>query len=179
MSLNRTFGSSATGPPKSRKDKRAASGENDREMLTDDDTTDWLYGHSLERIRAAACDGTLVAVPNIVVLLIQWNARAGEEEVRAWTNSQISDDAFVVRLADHLVQESWSAGMGGFGFLGDTVARKKEYVSLEPLKPLLDVTRFKERLTELLESAETDPADRAVIERFQVAPERNFQRPDC
>ena len=163
---------------KSKKDKRAASGENEPEKLTDDDTTDWLYAHSLERIRAAASDGTLKAVPNLVVLLIQWNARAGEEEVRSWTNSQFSDAAFVVRLAEHLVQETWSAGMGGFGFLGDTVASKKEYVRLEPLKLFLDVARFRERVTELLQLAETDPADRAVLERFQSAPERSSQRPD-
>ena len=158
------------------KDKLADSSENDREMLADDDTTNWLSAHTLERVREAASDGTLVAVPNLGVLLFQWKARAGDEEVRAWTILQLSDAAFVVRLAEHLVQESWSAGMGGFGFLGDTVARKKEYVHLELIKPLLDVERFKERVTELLQSAETETADRAVLERFQASPERNPSR---
>ena len=161
---------------KAGKDELADSGENDREMLTDDDTTDWLNAHTLERVRAAASAGTLVAVPDLVVLLFQWNARAGDEEVRAWTNSQLSDAAFVVRLAEKLVQQSWSAGINGFGFLGDTVARKKEYVHLELIKPLLDVERFRERVTELLKSAETETADRAVLERFQASPERNPSR---
>lgn len=163
---------------KAGKDKRPASGENEQEMLVDDDTTEWLHAYSVERIRAAAADGTLVAVPDLVALLYRWRDRAGEAEVRTWTDRQISDDAFVVRLAEHLVQESWSAGMGGFGFLGDTVARKNEYVRMEPLKPLLDVACFKKRVTELLQATETDAADRAVLERFQVTPERNPERPE-
>ena len=163
---------------KDSKNKRATSGKSEQEMLVDDDTTEWLYAYSLERIRDAAADGTLAAVPNLVGLMFRWKDRAGEAEVRTWTDNQISDSAYVVRLAEHLVQESWSAGIGGFGFLGDTVARKREYVNMEPLKSLLDVARFKARVTELLQAIDTDPTDRAVLERFQVTPERNPMRPD-
>ena len=161
---------------KSLKDKRGTA-EEGGENLADDETVDWLYAFSLERIRAAAADGTLAQKPEPVALLYGWRDRAGAEEVRAWTDRQLANDAFVVTLAKDLVRESWSTGMGGFGFMGDRVARKTEYVHLEPLQPLLDVARLRERVTTMLKSAGLDAADRLALERFQAAPDRDPMRP--
>ena len=103
------------------------------------ETARWLYAYFLERIRAAAADGTLAHSPEPVALLYGWRDRADASEVRAWTDHQLANDSFIVTLAKNLVQESWSAGIGGLGSMGDRVARKTEYVQFEPPQPLLDV----------------------------------------
>jgi predicted KAP-like P-loop ATPase len=162
---------------KSIKDKRGTAEESGGDNLADDETVDWLYAFSLDRIRMAAADGTLARNNALAALLYRWRVRAGDTEVRAWTDRQLADDWFVVSLAKNLVQESWSAGMGGFGFMGDRVARKTEYVHLAPLEPLLDVARLRERVADMLSSGKIDAADREVLERFRSAPERDPTRP--
>ncbi len=162
---------------KSMKDKRGTAEESGGDNLADDETVDWLYAFSLDRIRTAAADGTLAKKTKLAVLLYWWQARAGDAEVRDWTDLQLADDRFVVALAKDLVQESWSAGMGGFGFMSDRVARKTEYVHLSPLEPLVDVARLRERVADLLSSGRGDATDREVLERFRSAPERDPMRP--
>jgi hypothetical protein len=61
--------------------------------------------------------------------------------------------------------------MGGFGLLGDRVSGKYEYVNLKSLIPLMDIDRFRARVSELLGKSELDPIHRQTLEKFQNAPE--------
>lgn len=153
--------------------KKRGTTEDRGENFVDDDTTAWLMSQSLDRLRAAAVDGTLVKNSDLVGLLFRWRDRAGDDEVRAWTDRQLCSDKFIVALAIHLIQESWSAGLGGFGSLGDHVAKRTEYVKLGPLKPILDVDKFRARVGEMLVESELNLEDRAALERFQATPDRD------
>jgi hypothetical protein len=164
-------------PRKSMKDKRGTAEESGGDNLVDDETVDRLYAFSLDRIRTAAADSTLAQKNELAALLYRWRARAGDAEVRDWTDRQLADDRFVVALAKDLVQESWSGGMGGLGFMGDRVARKTEYVHLSPLEPIVDVARLRERVADMLSSGKVDTTGRDVLERFRSVPERDPMRP--
>ena len=147
--------------------------QDDREKLTDAETGEWLYDLSLDRLRASAADGSLAGKSGLPALLFRWRDRAGAEEVRTWTDVQISNADFVVLLAKDLVQETWSYGMGGFGFLGDRVAQKADYANLKSLEPFLNVALLRQRIVALLESTEINAEQREALKRFQQTPERD------
>jgi predicted KAP-like P-loop ATPase len=149
------------------REKRGTPDENDNDNFADDETVDWLWDLSLQRIRSAASDGTLAKNSELIHILYQWSNRAGEVEVRSWTDAQLANDVFVVVAAKGLVMESWSFGMGS---LGDRVARKSDFTNLESVQPLLDVAGLRERIAEMLRSDKLDSNDRAALERFEAAP---------
>jgi hypothetical protein len=97
------------------------------------------------------------------------------DEVRGWTDAALANDEFVVSISDRAVQASWSQGLGLAG-LGDAVARRREYVHLEPLATILDVGRFRERIRQLAAYADLPPQQRERIERFLATPEENPDR---
>lgn len=158
---------------KEAKEKRSSNSDDGQESLVDDQTVDQLWELSLNRLREAAAVGSLAQCPRLEALLYRWGDRAGELEVRTWTDTQLDNDQFVVALARDVVRESWSHGIGSFGALGDRVALRTEYVNLEPLTALLDIVRFRERAMSLLKATETEPSDRAILERFSAARERS------
>jgi len=161
---------------KSNKDKRSSDDDHGNENLVDDEAAEWLYDLSRERLREAATDGSLAKKPGIEALLYRWRDRVDGKEVRKWTDVQLTKDDFVVTLAKDVISEMLSQGIGGFGSLGDRVARRSQYVHLEPLSPLLDIQRFKERINSMLEASDTNPSDRAALERFKATPERDPNR---
>ncbi len=149
------------------KEKRGTPDENDNDNFADDETVDWLWDVSLQHIRSAASDGTLTRNPNMIDILYQWSNRAGNTEVRTWTDLHLENDDFVVASAKRLVMESWSYGMGG---LGDRVALKTDFTDLESIQELLDVARLRVRIAEMLRSDKLSSSDRGALERFEAAP---------
>ncbi|MDP9812617.1 putative KAP-like P-loop ATPase [Rhizobium tibeticum] len=162
---------SLSGRCKSIKDKRGTDKDRGDENFVDDETVDWLFDTSGDLIRAAAANGTLMNVPDIEGIIYDWRHRASDDEVRAWTDKQLENDAFVVKLAEAVIRQSWSYGVGGFGSLGDRVSRKYEYVNLKSLVPLLDIERFRGRVSTMLEDRGLEPLQRRALEKFQNAPE--------
>ena len=148
----------------------------ENEALVDRDTIRRLLELSLDRLRAASVDGSLVLEPRLPALLHSWQERAGAAEVRLWTDEQLGLDAFVLKMADETVTASWSQGMGGFGFLGDVAAARREFLHLAPLEEVLDVGRFRARVVELLDSDDVDEEQRRILNRFNRTPERNPAR---
>lgn len=153
--------------------KRGTEKDRGYENFADDETVDWLFELSRDRIRIAAEDGSLLQAPDLESALYRWRDRATPEEVRAWTDRQLDKDAFVAAMAKDVLRESWSYGMGGFGSLGDRVSKKHEYVDLSSLLPLLDVEAFKARVSAILARPDLDPTDRETLEKFNRAPEEN------
>lgn len=164
---------SLSGRCKSIRDKRGSKEDQGYENLADDETTEWLFDLSRDRLREAAASGALIDNDQVVSLLYRWRDRSTAEEVRAWTDVQLENDRFVVAVAKDAIQVSWSYGMGGFGSLGDRVSRQSEYIHLEPLSALLNLERFRTRVRSLVARDGLHEADRAVLEHFMATPERD------
>lgn len=143
-----------------------------RELMVDDDTAKWAYGLSLDLLRTAAHDGTLIERHDLMSLLFRWRDRAGLDEARQWTDEKLASTEFVVAAARAAVKTSWSQGMGGFGFLGDTVSTRHIFVELEPYREIVDIDRLRSRVDELLASDQINDEQRATLRKFKDTPER-------
>lgn len=151
--------------------------ERDRgfENLVDDETTDWLFELSRDRLREASIDGSLEAHPNIVDLLYRWRDRTDSDEVRAWTSRRLEADGLVVSLARGAVQNSWTYDMGMFGSLGDRVAKRTFHRNDRSIGTILDVGLLDRRVAEHLGDELVDDDDRATLERYRSAPDQSAE----
>jgi len=124
------------------------------DCLMAEDAIPELVGRALEHIRAAAADGILTNHPDLVYILYRWcDFNDGDpSEVREWTTSLMDDNHSVVALAADFTGESWSHGMGGFGFLGDRVATRNIRANISDNMDIIDAALFRERLEQLRDS---------------------------
>lgn len=126
---------------------------------------------ALNRLRGAAADGSLIVHPEIRALIFRWNETGNSGEVRQWTDAQLANDSFVVNFSERSVGHSWSRGLGVSG-LGDRVARRNDYIDLQPFAELVDIPRLRERVRELLSRQSLPEDDRKKLQRFLDMPER-------
>lgn len=127
---------------------------------------------ALERLQAAADDGSLGESADLQYLLYAWRRLDPGADVRGWVTAQLARNEFVVAFADDAVGGSHSQSMG-FGGLGDLVATPHEYVDSVNLAEVVDVPCLRERVNTLLEQADLSEADREKLARFRNAPEPN------
>lgn len=142
------------------------------EPFLSNEVSDRISALALERIRTAAADGSLVGKNRIRGLLREWNDRGDDGEVRQWTDVQLANNDFIINFAERAIWHSWTQGMGLFGD-GDRVARRHDYVNLEPFADVLDVPRFRERVNQLLEEPNLAEEDRQKLEKFATTPEED------
>lgn len=159
---------------KAARDKRGTKNDDGRENLVDDACVEALLSDALARIRADAAGGALVTNPEIDRRLYSWSDLAGPAEVRAWTDAQLQHDPFVVAIAKAVVSVSLSAGLGGFGSLADRVPIRTDFVQIDGLSKLLDLPRFRQRVSQMIDDPLLDPADAASLRRFAGAGERKL-----
>lgn len=147
-----------------------------REPWVTEEAAGRLINSCRTRVREAAANGTLGLNRNLAALLFRWRELANAAEVRQWTDAQLANDDFVVSFAEKIIRETWTQGIGGFGFLGDLVSRAQRYVHLAPYEDLLDVERFRARVDELLARADLAEDRRQVLAQYKATPERNPER---
>ena len=110
------------------------------------------------RFRVAAADGKLLAETGLVENLKQWIGLGGEEEVRAWTDSVLGDDAGVLRLAKAATRLSRSHAVG------DRVTRDRPVVHRPSLEKMVDVDRMIARLNAIAAAGPTSDAAQVINE---------------
>ena len=98
-----------------------------------------MRARALDHIRAAARSGELAAHREPAYLLYRWRDFDGDdgEEVKHWTDEQLTSDEMVVKFAEAFTSHSWSQGMG-FAGLGDTVARRNIRACVSTLQSIMD-----------------------------------------
>lgn len=146
--------------------------ENQQEPFISNEVSNRIARLALDRLRAAAEDGSIVRQKRIMGLLLEWDDRGNEGEVRQWTDAQLENNDFIINLAERLIRHSWTQGMGLFGD-GDRVARRHDYVHLEPYTAVLDIPRFRTRVQQLLEDPNLPEDSKRKLERFTAVPERD------
>jgi hypothetical protein len=131
---------------------------------------------ALERIHAAAANGTLLSHRDLVRLIYAWRGfmNGDASEVRAWTDSLMRDDAALTILAKAMTGQSWSFGMGGFGGLGDRVARPRAEAHIRADTDILDAAAFRSALERIIGEERLDEESREAIRTFLSA----WDRPD-
>lgn len=131
---------------------------------------------ALDKVRAAAADGTLATHPKLVTILFAWRRlNSGDtSEVRTWTDATLETDPFILALARQVPSESWSVSMG-FDEMGDRVSRRTIRVDLEPYRNILDVPRFEQRIIDLSATDGLDQEDLAHLVTFRDTPRGNHR----
>ena len=128
---------------------------------TDAETARALF---LDRIRAAAADGSLLNVPDFMRSLFLWKHFVDDDaEIRERMALWIEHDLSLVKLANELTTQSWAQSSG------DLVAIRSDRASVGSLDKLMDPDRFRSNLTGLLDRLEAGSDDHQTVDRFLKA----------
>lgn len=142
------------------------------ETLTTEAVANQLRGQTLEMLRAAAADGTMLSSTSPARLLFEWDRLQpdGAGEVMAFTAQALEDDTTLHHLASAFLGKSYSHGMGGFsGAPGDLVQRENDRAQVDGIDRLLDVDQFRRRLNEALQREALNERQKSTICRLVAA----------
>lgn len=162
------FVSSARGDYQEREGRQPTAEE---DCLTTEVALDVLTDRALQSIRSAAADGSLIAHQDLLYILHCWVSFMGNipTETRAWTNSLLGDPKKLVVLARALTGSSWSIGMGGFGSMGDRVAKRSIIAQIRDDMNIIDAKAFREALEGVQDSDDLDEGERDAVRIFLEA----------
>lgn len=132
---------------------------------------DRLRAEALRRIRSAARDGSLITHSDLPSILFRWRdfADDGGTAVRRWTTSRLKEETSLVRFAAAFTSYSWGQAIGGFGGLGDLVAKRSVLAGVDGIDAILDVVEFRRRLERLERSLDDSSGDHKVVVTFMNA----------
>ncbi|MGB7046404.1 MAG: P-loop NTPase fold protein, partial [Methylocella sp.] len=127
-----------------------------------------LTTRGLAAIRATAASGSLLHHQDLQYILYRWRDFLDNDpaEVRAWTDKLISDNKALVILARAMTSRTWSMGMGGFGSLGDRVAKASPTAQITDDTDILDVDAFRAGLERIRDEAKIDAECLEVVRTF-------------
>ena len=143
----------------------------EEDCLTTETALTELTDRALQSIRSAAADGSLLNHQDLRFILHRWVEFADNNasEVRAWTGDLLKDPKSVVVLARAMTGTSWSMGMGGFGSLGDRVAKRSVTAQINDGTDIIDARAFRETLEDLQNSETLDNDDQDAVRVFLEA----------
>ena len=144
----------------------AEDGRRRGEPLTSAEAAERLRALALARVEAAADDGALIGLPDLVSKLFRWRDLIGEggiDRVRAWLTERLDDDGLVEALARSFVSVGWTHSAG------DVVARRYTHLDRGAVEALVDPGALRARMTEILAKDDVEAGRRAAIEDFEAA----------
>ena len=123
---------------------------------------------ALSAIRDAADNGLLLTHNDLLSILYRWKDFMANDpsEVRIWTDALLEDPKAVVVLARAMTSESWSMGMGGFGGMGDRVAKPTVRVQISKNTDIVDVKGFCRALDNAASSDELSQDEKDYVKQF-------------
>jgi len=165
------FVSSARGDYQER-EGRQPTREEDR--LTTEAALPELTDRALNAIRSAAAGGTLLGHPDLLYILHRWVDFMDNDssEVRTWTDALLADPKALVALARAMTGESWSVGMGGFGSMGDRVAKRSVTAQIRDDTDIIDAAAFREALETVRDGDGLANEEREAVHAFLEAWDR-------
>ncbi|MDX1462201.1 MAG: P-loop NTPase fold protein [Marinirhabdus sp.] len=130
-----------------------------------------ITAHALAAIRSAADSGTLVFCKDLLFILYRWKEFSANDlsEVRAWTDRIISDPKLLVILVRAMTSDSWSMGMGGFGSIGDRVAKRSVRAQISDDTDIVDVNAFRHAIVNAISSDDLQQIDKEALQQFLTA----------
>jgi len=135
---------------------------------------------ALAAIRNAADNGSLLAHRDLIFILYRWRDFTANDpsEVRAWTDGLLSEPKFLVVLARAMTSESWSMGMGGFGSMGDRVAKRTVRAQISDDTDIVDVKEFHRALDKIVISDNLKQDEKDDVQQFLLAWEKQSESGD-
>jgi hypothetical protein len=117
---------------------------------------------------------------DLLYILYRWMDFMGNDpsEVRAWTDTLLSDPKGLVALARAMTGASWSMGMGGFGSLGDRVSKRTVTAKISDDTTIVDTTAFREALENVQGSGMLSESEREIVRVFVNAWDRQKRGDD-
>ena len=148
--------------------------------LVNEEALSNLINRALKGIRAAASNGSLLNHRDLIFILYRWGEFMNNDftEAKAWTDGLLADSAALITLAQRMTGMSWSAGIGGFGALGDRVARPSITARIGNDSKILDVRKFREALEIICKEGKGDAIGRQDVQKFLEAWDRKGQEGD-
>ncbi|MCZ4273380.1 KAP family P-loop NTPase fold protein [Maritalea porphyrae] len=171
------FVSSAKGDYQPRDNKPPTREE---DCLVSEDALGELTERALNAIRAAAANGTLIDHRDLLYILYRWADLMDNDasEVRAWTDAQLENKDALVVLARAMTGKSWTSGMGGFGALGDRVAKVSTTAQISDDTVILDTAAFRAALEQNMETNGLDTDAKQDVQKFLDAWDRKLNGDD-
>lgn len=118
----------------------------------------------LERVRAAAANGSLIDIPDFVQSLYLWLQFLDDDnEIRDWMARQIEGEQSLVKLARAFTRQSWGQSSE------DLVAIRSDRASVSGLEKFMDPEVFRANLRGLLNRLEFGLEDHQTVDRFLKA----------
>lgn len=155
-------------------DERKQGPEREEDYLVQSSAIEPLRKYTLDAIRAASVDGSLIGHQDLVYILYRWRDLLDGDctEVREWTGARILEDDSLITLARDFTGRSWSMGMGGFGSLGDRVSKATVVAQIGDDTKILDPQAFRVRLEEIAADGKLDQQDLTVVQTLLDAWDR-------
>jgi predicted KAP-like P-loop ATPase len=152
----------------------------EEDRLVTEDAVALLTERSLAGIRAAAENGSLLHHRDLMALLYSWRdfMSMDASEVRTWTDALLHNDQALVVFAKAMTRQSWSAGMGGFGSLGDRVATPTTQAQVNENTDILDLLAFRNGLERIVRENALDEDSVQTVQTFLDAWKRGNRRRD-
>lgn len=129
---------------------------------------------ALSAIRVAADNGSLLTHNDLLSILYSWRGFMDNDpsEVKAWTDELLKDPKATVVLVRAMTSDSWSMGIGGFGSMGDRVAKRTVRAQISDDTDILNVKEFRRTLNNILNSSELNKDEKDDVKQFLLAWDR-------
>ena len=133
---------------------------------------------ALNAIRNAAGNGTLLTHNDLLFILYRWSEFMANDpsEVKGWTDNLMNDPKSLVVLTRAMTSESWSMGMGGFGSMGDRVAKRSFRAQISNDTEIINVNEFRRILDNIVKSDELGQDEKNAVQQFLFAWDRQNER---
>ena len=131
------------------------------ECLTTQSQAETLKNSSIQRIRNAADDGSLIDCPLLKMMLLWWQHAEGDDAVRSWVYTVIhKDEVAVVRIAESFM------GVTSNINLEDSVPEQNRTALTGQLKYVADLREFRACAEQVLKTGSLEAGDRETLEQF-------------
>ncbi len=138
--------------------------KSDDECLLTETDTDAMRDWFLQRVTAAAADGSLLATSELLRPLFLWLQLVDDAApIREWMTRQFEDDAALVRLAGEFTSHSWGQSSD------DLVAMRSDRASVSGLDAFMELEVFRAKLNDLQSRLEDGSAEAGTVDRFLKA----------